>query len=184
MSVTKINNGVSSRYFVIKITGDITTQGDKDVITAWFLERLSTIDDPSIYTNFNDQYSWQVLPNCCTCDNEYNNIVYIAIYMRWRLSKIFDSTGMIITTDEAPEANLPIIKLDDALIQYPTSVESIGISGVNRKTLKKEWWKLLDASNGYLWYNSYYRALDGTWNTQMDISNQYNWDDNSYPFAG
>ena len=93
MSVNKINNGVDSRYFVIKFTGNITTQNDKDAISAWVLERLSTIDDPAIYTNFDDQYSWQVLTNCCSCDSEYTDIVYVAIYLRWRLKKIYDTSG-------------------------------------------------------------------------------------------
>lgn len=184
MEVTKINNGVDSRYFVIKITGDITTQNDKDAIANWFLSCLSTIDDPAIYTNFDENFSWQVLPNCCTCANEYNNMVYIAIYMRWRLNKVYDATNMIVTTDAAPETNLPITKLSDSLVSYPSTITNIGISGVGRKLLKQEWWNLLDQSNGYLWYNSYYRNLEGNWATQVDISNQYRWDDNSYPFAG
>ena len=183
MSVNKVSNEVDSRYFLIKVIGDINNQADKDEIFNWILSCLSTVDDPAIYTNFDDQYSWQVLPHNCECEGSVN-YVYVAIYMRWRRKHQFDTAGLTIEINEIPEENLPIVKLYNSLVDYPEIVTDVGISGISRTLLKKEWWRLLDGSNGYLWYNSYYRALTGEWNSQVDISNQYRWDDESYPFAG
>lgn len=180
---TLINNGVDSRYFLIKIVGTTITTEDKESLMAWFLSCLSTIDDPSIYTNFNDDYSFEVLPNYCECE-EFENTLTIAVYLRWRLKQVFDSTDMIIVDENMEETKLPITKLQNAMTSIPEIVSAIGISGLSRSVFKRKWWKLLDSANGYLWYNSYHRLTTGEWEAQMDRSNVYKWDDFSYPING
>lgn len=180
---TIIHNERDSRYFLIKMAGPIVTTADKEVLLQWLLSCLSTIDDPAIYTNFNSDYSFEVLPNYCECE-EYENTFTVAIYMRWRKKQLRDSTDMIVLSDDIPEIHLPIVKLYESLVNPPECVDKIGISGIGREILKRKWWSLLDGSNGYLWYNSYHRLLSGEWEVQIDRSNEYKWDDMSYPIAG
>jgi hypothetical protein len=181
--VTIINNNRDSRYFLLKFAGTSITAADKETIIPWFLSCLSTIDDPAIYTNFNSDYSFEVIPNYCECE-EYSNTLTVAIYMRWRKKQERDETDMIVLNDDMPEVHLPISKLNDCLIDPPACVLNIGISGISRELLKRKWWSLLDGQNGYLWYNSYHRLQNGDWEIQIDRSNEYKWDDVSYPING